>query len=376
MVAAGFQVYFLDDYRSTPELSFLVRYKKCSCGIMVTASHNPPSDNAVKVYWSTGGQILPPHDKAIIDRVLSVQDIRAADFDEAVQQGKVMLCIPEVDAAYLREVVAQRLPGPREARILYTPLHGVGAASVLPVLEADGFSDVEIYEPHRVPSGDFPNVPGHVSNPENVKVFDAPIAHAQKYEFDVVLATDPDCDRLGCVAPRSVEPTGAWEFFSGNQIGALLADFILERRKQAGSLSPEHYVVKTLVTTEMIRRIADAYGVKTFGNLQVGFKYIAGIVDEKGPDKFVFGTEESHGYAVGQYARDKDGVVPRAQPRLPPPSSPQPAAGAPAPPPLLWPAGRTRPRPHRCCGLLVARARVLVPASSSPESRRAVRLFA
>jgi phosphoglucomutase/phosphomannomutase len=308
MVAAGFKVYFLDDYRSTPELSFLVRYKRCSCGIMVTASHNPPSDNAVKVYWSTGGQILPPHDKAIIERVMNVGEIQCRSFSEALEQGDVVICTEEVDAAYLREVAAQRFDGPRDAKILYTPLHGVGEASVVPVLQADGFKDVMVYEPHRTPSGDFPNVPGHVSNPENIRVFDAPIEFAKQAGCDVVLATDPDCDRLGCVAPKTKNIQGDWEFFSGNQIGVLLADYILERRKKAGTLSPSHYVVKTLVTTEMIRRVADGYGVRTYGNLQVGFKYIAGVVDAR-PDKFVFGTEESHGYVVGQYARDKDGAV-------------------------------------------------------------------
>jgi phosphoglucomutase/phosphomannomutase len=179
----------------------------------------------------------------------------------------------------------------------------------MPVLKADGFQHVELYTPHAEPSGDFPNVPGHVSNPENPRIFEAPIARAKEIGADLVIATDPDCDRLGCVAPKTKNIAGEWSFFSGNQIGALLTDFILERRKKAGSLSADHYVVKTLVTTEMIRRIADSYNVKTYGNLQVGFKYIGGIMDEKGPDKFVFGTEESHGYLVGQYARDKDGVV-------------------------------------------------------------------
>lgn len=309
MVAAGFKVYFLDDYRSTPELSFLVRYKKCSCGIMVTASHNPPSDNAVKVYWSTGGQVLPPHDKAIIDRVMGVQEIRLVEFDQAVQDGKVIVCTQEVDAAFLRELQGQRLEGPRDAKILYTPLHGVGASAVVPALKADGFEHVEVYGPHAEPNGDFPNVPGHVSNPENPRVFDAPITRAKEIGADIVIATDPDCDRLGVVAPKTKDIQGDWGFFTGNQIGVLLCDFLLERRKKAGLLSPEHYVVKTLVTTEMVRRIAESYGAKTYGNLQVGFKYIGGIMDEKGPDKFVFGTEESHGYLVGQYARDKDGAV-------------------------------------------------------------------
>jgi phosphoglucomutase/phosphomannomutase len=166
MVANGFIVYFLDDYRSTPELSFLVRYKSCSCGIMVTASHNPPSDNAVKVYWSTGGQVVPPHDKAIVDAVMKVQEIKKTDFAKAVAAGKVVLCTDEVDRAYLAAVQQQRFAGPRDLDIIYTPLHGVGAASVVPALVADGFQSIEVYGPQAEPNGDFPNVPGHVATPK------------------------------------------------------------------------------------------------------------------------------------------------------------------------------------------------------------------
>jgi phosphoglucomutase/phosphomannomutase len=309
MVANGFRVYFLDDYRSTPELSYLVRAKGCACGIMVTASHNPPSDNAVKVYGASGGQLVPPHDTAVIERVEAVTDIRQADFAQAVADGQVVLCMCEIDEAYQREVVAQGFPGPREIKIIYSPLHGVGEASVRPALEAAGFADVEVFGPHREPSGDFPNVPGHVSNPENPRVFDAIIERAKAAGAELILATDPDCDRLGCAAPLARDPRGAWATFTGNQIGALLADFVLEQRQRAGTLSAEHYIVKTLVTSELTRRIADSYGVKTEGNLQVGFKWIGQIMDQRGPDKFVFGTEESHGYLVGQYARDKDGAV-------------------------------------------------------------------
>ncbi len=309
MVAAGFRVYFLDDYRSTPQLSFLVRYKQCSCGIMVTASHNPPSDNAVKVYWSTGAQVLPPHDRGIIDRVLSVEEIACADFQEAVANGQVEICTAEVDRAFLEAVKAQRFAGPRDIKILYSPLHGVGASAVVPALAADGFQAVEVFEPHREPSGDFPNVPGRSANPENPAVFEAPIARAREIGADLILATDPDCDRLGCAAPLTADRQGGWAPFTGNQIGVLLADYVLEQRQRGGGLTPQHYVVKTLVTTEMIRRIAESYGVTCYGDLLVGFKWICGTMDEKGPDRFLFGTEESHGYLVGQYARDKDGVV-------------------------------------------------------------------
>ncbi len=309
MVAAGFRVYFLDDYRSTPELSFLVRYKQCSCGIMVTASHNPPSDNAVKVYWSTGGQVLPPHDQAIIDEVMSVQDIVVADFDAAVAAGHIEFCKEEVDRAFFKEVERQCFGGPRDLKIIYSPLHGVGGSAVGPVLAAAGFHHVETFEPHAEPSGDFPNVPGHVSNPENPRVFDAIIERGRVTGADLILATDPDCDRMGCAAPVTRDPAGPWATLNGNQLGALLSDYILERRRNAGSLSANHYLVKTLVTTEMIRRIGDSYGVRTLGNLLVGFKWIGGVLDEAGPEQFVFGSEESHGYLVGQYARDKDAVV-------------------------------------------------------------------
>ena len=193
-------------------------------------------------------------------------------------------------------------------KIVYSPLHGAGASAVLPALAGDGFTDVELFEPHAEPNGDFPNVPGHVSNPENPAVFDSIIERAREVGADLILASDPDCDRIGLAAPLT-PGSKTWCTMTGNQIGALLTEYLLERRKKLGTLSPEHYVIKTLVTTEMIRRIVDAYGVKMCGDLQVGFKYIGGLIDELGPQRFVFGTEESHGYLVGSYARDKDAGV-------------------------------------------------------------------
>ncbi|TWT74684.1 Phosphoglucomutase [Posidoniimonas polymericola] len=306
MVAAGFKVYMLQGYRSTPELSFAVRYKNCSTGIMVTASHNPPSDNAVKVYWSTGGQVLPPHDKGIIERVMNCQEIIRVDFDKAVADGDIVFCENEVDKAFIENVVAQGRPGPRELKVLYSPLHGVGATAVVPALSGDGFKDVEIFGPHAEPSGDFPNVPGHVSNPERPVVFDAMIEHAKTSGADLCVATDPDCDRIGLAAPV-ISGGNDWKTLTGNQICALLCDYVVET--YPGTLTQEHFVVQTLVTTQMVRRIADSYGAKVVGDLLVGFKWIAGAIDENGPDKFLYGCEESHGYMTGTYARDKDGAV-------------------------------------------------------------------
>lgn len=309
MTANGFKVFFLDGHRSTPELSFAVRQKQCSCGIMVTASHNPPSDNAVKVYWSTGGQLVPPHDEGVIRCVYDVQMIVRGDFDAALAAGQIVKCQDEIDRAYVAAAAAQALGGPRELKILYSPLHGVGATAVVPVLAAAGFKQVEVFGPHAEPSGDFPNVPGHVSNPENPAVFSAMIEHAQRTGAELVLASDPDCDRIGVAAPRTKNLAGPWGTLTGNQIGALLADYILETRKGTGRLASQQYLVKTLVTTDLIRRIGRSYGVTTYSNLHVGFKWIAHEMDVRGAGNFIFGAEESHGYLVGEYARDKDGGV-------------------------------------------------------------------
>ncbi|MCE9544410.1 MAG: phospho-sugar mutase [Planctomycetia bacterium] len=309
MAAAGYTVYFLEGFRSTPELSFATRFKQCICGIMITASHNPPSDNGFKAYGPTGGQLVPPDDKGVIERVMAVDVIARLKFDEGVAAGKIVLCQDEVDAAFQAAVLAQSLPGPRNVKLIYSPLHGVGSSAVLPVLRAAGFENVEEFQPHAAPDGDFPNVAGHVSNPENPGVFDPIIARAKQTGADLVLATDPDCDRLGCAAPLKAVASATWETLTGNQIGSLLCDFVLESRQRAGTLSPRHYVVKTLVTTELIRRIAESYSVRCVGDLQVGFKWIGQTMDEQGPAEFVLGLEESHGYLVGQYARDKDAVV-------------------------------------------------------------------
>jgi len=308
MAAAGYQVYFLDGCRSTPELSFAVRYKECACGIMITASHNPPSDNAVKVYGPTGGQLLPPHDEQSIERMRSVKRINRTSFSEAMKDGKIVYCQDEVDRAFVEAVLSQSVGGPRDLKIIYSPLHGVGASAVCPVLEGAGFQ-AEVFSEHAAPDPDFTNVPGHVSNPENPQVFDAIIEHAQQIGADLIMATDPDGDRLGIAVPLGADRSGPWTTLTGNQIGALLADFLLGVKKEADELTPEHYLVKTLVTTELIRRVCDSYGVRCEGNLLVGFKWIGGVMEERGTEKFVLGTEESYGFLAGGHVRDKDGAV-------------------------------------------------------------------
>jgi phosphoglucomutase/phosphomannomutase len=309
LLAAGFRVFFLRGFRSTPELSFAVRHTHSTCGIMVTASHNPPSDNAVKVYWAGGVQVLPPHDKGIIDRVMRVDMVRRESFEAGVASGRVQFVEQEIDPAFVAAVLEQAAPGPRDVSILYSPLHGVGASAVVPVLAAAGFASVRLYAPHERPDGDFPNVPGHVANPENPAVLTGPIDEAKARGDDLVLASDPDCDRLGAAAPLTRATGSAWQTFTGNQLCALLCDQAIAGRRARGASRPGDYLVTTLVTSGLVRRIAESQGLAVDDTELVGFKWICSAVDRLGPERFVFGCEESHGYLAGTHVRDKDASV-------------------------------------------------------------------
>jgi phosphoglucomutase/phosphomannomutase len=309
LLAAGFEVFFLRGFRSTPELSFAVRHTRSTCGIMVTASHNPPTDNAVKVYWEGGVQVLPPHDKGIIDRVMRVETVHRSDFDAGVAAGRVRFVEAEIDPAFVAAVLRQSAPGPRDVSILYSPLHGVGASAVVPVLRGAGFGRLRLYGPHEEPSGDFPNVPGHVANPENPAVLTGPIEEAVARGDDLVIASDPDCDRLGAAAPESLRPGAAWRTLTGNQLCGLLCDQAIAGRAARGESQPGDYVVTTLVTSGLVRRIAEARGLAVDDTQLVGFKWICSAIDRHGPEHFVFGTEESHGYLAGTHVRDKDAAV-------------------------------------------------------------------
>ena len=309
LLAAGFRIFFLRGFRSTPELSYAVRHTQSTCGIMVTASHNPPSDNAVKVYWAGGVQVLPPHDKGIIDRVMRCDAVHRESFDAGVAAGRVQFVEQEIDPAFVAAVLRQSTAGPRDVSILYTPLHGVGASAVVPVLDGAGFKKLRLYGPQEMPDGDFPNVPGHVANPENPAVLQGAIAEAKDRGDDLVMASDPDCDRLGAAAPLTMAAGSEWQTFTGNQLAALLVDWVLSSRKRLGTLSASDHVITTLVTTGLVRRITEAYRATTVDTLQVGFKWIGQAIDQTGPEHFVFGCEESHGYLAGTHVRDKDASV-------------------------------------------------------------------
>lgn len=306
LAANGLKVFFFDDHRSTPELSFAVRHLSCDVGVMISASHNPPGDNGFKAYWSNGGQVLPPHDQGIIQHVYAVTSIPTVDFDAAVQQGKIEVIGSAIDRAYIDVVSALSLSKQRDVKLLFSSMHGTGETNVYTVLKAVGFDAVEIYEPHREPNGDFPNVPDHYPNPERPQVFEALIERATESGADVVLATDPDSDRIGVVAR---DRSGTFHILSGNQVGALCVDFVLRKRSEAGTLTERSYVIETMVTTPLVAAITRSHGVRCIDNLLVGFKYIGQTMDREGPEDFVFGAEESLGYLAGSYARDKDAAV-------------------------------------------------------------------
>ncbi len=311
LAAAGVKVYMFAEPRSTPLLSFAVRRLKCDAGIMITASHNPPAYNGFKCYSATGGQVIPPDDAGIIACVsqASDRDIPQKSLEEGLKDGSIELVGADVDKEYIEAVVGESVSHARGISIVFTPLHGVGETSVAAALKADGFKHVNILASQRTPDGDFPNVPDHVSNPENPSALQAAIAEAKATGADLVLASDPDADRIGVGLPVTGDPAGEWTTLDGNQIGVLLAAFVMKQYKDLGKLRSDHYLITTLVTTQMAKALARREGVRTEDDLLVGFKWIAERVDQAGHAGFLFGFEESHGYLKGVYARDKDAAV-------------------------------------------------------------------
>lgn len=303
LAAAGFRVWRYATPHATPQLSFAVRHLGCDCGVMISASHNPPADNGFKAYWSHGGQVLPPHDLGIIAAVNNTQAIPVVDFEQARQAGQIVDIDAAVDAEYVRRVVSLSRGTQRALSILYTPLHGVGEASICPVLSQAGFDNVEIFEPQRSQDGNFPNVADHLPNPERVSVFRAAIEYAEPRGHDLILASDPDADRLAA-AVRTAD--GHYACLSGNQLGALLTEYGVTRRPDTLT---DGYVLTTLVTTPLIATICRAAGVRVLSELPVGFKHIGATMDSEGADRLIFAAEESLGYLAGDYCRDKDAAI-------------------------------------------------------------------
>ena len=307
LAANGFKVYLFDGWRATPELSFAVRHFRAAAGVVISASHNPPGDNGFKAYWSDGGQIVPPHDTGIVAAVTAVTAIQQTDYAGAVAAGRIVLIGPEIDQAYVQAVTDESLGTARSAVIAYSPLHGTGSRSVLPVLQAAGFTQLTVVAEQAEPDGAFPNIKNNLPNPEIRDASALVTEYAQRLEADLAITTDPDADRLGVVARDS---DGQYRFLTGNQIAALLGYYVLHQLKQKNQLSERHFVVKTIVTTDFITAFARDFGVKIYDNILIGFKYVAELIRlQEGKEIFVFGGEESHGILKGTYTRDKDAAV-------------------------------------------------------------------
>ena len=315
LAAADIPVYLFDELRPTPELSFALRELKCVAGINITASHNPKQYNGYKAYWEDGAQLPPEHADVVSATMAKLdifEDVRMADFDEALAAGKIVMLGAEMDEKYLACVQAQAVNPEAvkavadELKIVYSPLHGTGYRLVPEILRRTGLKHLYTVDEQMVISGDFPTVAK--PNPEYKEVFDIGMGIANEVGSDLVIATDPDADRVGVVTRT---PDGSFTTITGNQMGALLMDYILTAYEETGTMPEIPFAVKTIVTTELAAKICASHGVKMH-NVLTGFKFIGEVIkdyEKKGYGTFVLGFEESYGYLKGTYARDKDAVV-------------------------------------------------------------------
>ena len=310
----GIKTYIYPSLRPTPMLSFAVRELNCTGGVVITASHNPPEYNGYKVYWADGGQVPYPRDEAIIEEVNAVTDfhtIKTANKDEAVKAGLFNVIGEEVDEAFDKNVLAQIvnpeiIKEQHDLKIVYTPIHGSGNKPVRRVLEKAGFENVTVVPEQELPDSEFTTV-GY-QNPENPAVFELAIKLAEKIDADIILGTDPDCDRVGAVVKTK---DGSYTVLTGNMTGTLICNYICSQKAKLGTLPKNGALVSTIVSSEMTKAIAKKYNLAYFDVL-TGFKYIGEKIKEfeqTGDYQYVFGFEESYGCLSGTYARDKDAVV-------------------------------------------------------------------
>ncbi|MBC6989344.1 MULTISPECIES: phospho-sugar mutase [Hymenobacter] len=304
--ANGITVYLFEDLRPTPELSYTIRHLGCQSGVVVTASHNPKEYNGYKVYWQDGAQVVAPHDKNIIHEVNAIHSVDEVKFQ--ADESRIHMIGADLDDAYLTEVQKlsinpAAIQRQHDLKIVYTPLHGTGITLVPKALERFGFTNVHIVQEQATPDGNFPTVVS--PNPEEKAAMQIALDQAKQLDADIVLATDPDSDRVGIGVKNS---NGEWVLVNGNQTAALLTHYLLSARKQAGKMTDQDFIVYTIVTSDVLGDIAYAHGVKAYQTL-TGFKYIAGIIrDLEGKETYIGGGEESYGYMIGSFVRDKDAV--------------------------------------------------------------------
>ncbi|TGE18617.1 phospho-sugar mutase [Hymenobacter elongatus] len=304
--ANGITAYLFEDLRPTPELSFAIRHLGCQSGCVITASHNPKEYNGYKVYWQDGSQVVAPHDQNIIAEVNAITSVDEVKFQ--ADESRIHLIGAELDAAYLAQVKSLSINPAAIARqhdlsIVYTPLHGTGITMVPQALAQLGFTNVHIVEAQSTPDGNFPTVLS--PNPEEKVAMQMALDQARQLDADLVIATDPDADRVGIAVKNN---QGEWVLVNGNQTAALLTHYLLSARQKAGKMTDQDFIVYTIVTSEVLGDIARAHGVASYQTL-TGFKYIASIIRElEGKQTYIGGGEESYGYMIGDFVRDKDAV--------------------------------------------------------------------
>lgn len=305
--ANGIQVYLFEALRPTPELSYAIRHLGCKSGVVLTASHNPKEYNGYKAYWEDGAQVTPPHDKNIIAEVNKIQGVDDVNF--AADESKITRIGADVDAPYL-DAVAQNVVTPeaianqKDLKIVFSSIHGTGITMVPAILEKLGFTNVHIVEEQATPDGNFPTVV--YPNPEEEEAMSIALKQAKDLDADLVMATDPDADRVGIGVKN---PHGEWQLLNGNQTGALLIYYLLKQWQAKGKLTGNQYICNTIVTTDLIDVIADHFGVECINTL-TGFKWIAAVLKEnEGKKEYIGGGEESYGYLIGDFVRDKDAVA-------------------------------------------------------------------
>lgn len=316
LAANGIKAYVFESLRPTPELSFAVRKLNCIAGINITASHNPPEYNGYKVYWEDGAQITPPHDTGIMAEVEAVTDyaaVKTMNLEEAKEAGLYEVIGAAVDDAYMEELKKQVIHQDaidqmnKELKIVYSPLHGTGNIPVRRILKELGFENVYVVKEQELPDGEFPTV--SYPNPEAREAFELGLKLAEEVDADLVLATDPDADRLGVYVKDT--KSGEYKVLTGNMSGCLLADYEISQREAVKGLPEDGCLIKSIVTSNMAKAIAESYGVKLIDVL-TGFKFIGQQIlefEKTGKGTYLFGFEESYGCLIGTYARDKDAVV-------------------------------------------------------------------
>ncbi len=304
--ANGIKVYLFDSFRPTPELSFAIRLLGCQSGVNITASHNPKEYNGYKAYWDDGAQIIAPHDVNIIDNVNRIKDVSEIKFNG--DKSKIQIIGKEVDDAFLAAIKGLSLDPEvikrhSDLKIVYTPIHGTGVEIIPASLRNYGFTNIIHVPEQDIPSGDFPTVVS--PNPEVPSAMAMAIAKAKEVNADLIVASDPDADRIGCVIRDN---SGEYQLINGNQIVMILLNYIMQRYRELGKLKGNEFIVKTIVTTETIKAIAENNNIKMY-DCYTGFKWIASVIrDLEGKERYIGGGEESYGFLAEDFARDKDAV--------------------------------------------------------------------